>query len=344
MTSQPIIPLSQSQAPYFAGVDIGGTSIKIGIVDDHGRTLGFEAIQTCEADGGPKAIQRCAETIKSIGSKIGVSLGDIARIGMGSPGTLCLKQGMLIDPPNLPHWHNFKIKSELENVSQRPVAFINDANAASFGEFWIGAGSQHDSLALLTLGTGVGGGIILDGNMINGNNSFGGECGHLVIDCSPNARLCVWGGGRGHLEAYASASAVAARAEEGLRAGSTSSLTSILLNGKTITAKRVYEAACAGDEFSLKIIDETGFYLGAGIASLVHAVDPGLVVLGGAMDFGGKNSPVGQRFLAKIRDEFRQRTFTHVFDGTTIDFATLGSDAGYIGAAGTARKEHYAQL
>jgi glucokinase len=109
-----------------------------------------------------------------------------------------------------------------------PVSFINDANAASFGEFWVGTGAKVDSLILLTLGTGVGGGIIVDGHLINGVNSFGSECGHVIVDSRPDARLCVWGGGRGQLEAYASASAVARAAEEGVRAGAVSALTKLL--------------------------------------------------------------------------------------------------------------------
>jgi glucokinase len=245
---------------------------------------------------------------------------------------------MLIDPPNLPNWHHFAIRDAFRDAIAKPISFINDANAAAYGEFWVGTGAKHDSLALLTLGTGVGGGIIVEGKLINGVNSFGSECGHMIVDSRPDARLCVWGGGRGHLEAYASASAVAARAEEGLRRGAVSSLSRILMNGKAITAKRVYEAAQIGDEFSLKIIDETAMYLGIGVTSLVHATDPGLVVLGGAMSFGGSGSPIGARFLDGIRKEFRERTFEHVYNGTTIDFATLGGDAGYLGAAGTARQ------
>jgi glucokinase len=339
-TNQPIVSLEKSKAPYFAGVDIGGTNIKIGIVDDLGQTLGFESIETDEESGPQQAVERSAKTIRELCLKVGLAFENLVRVGLGSPGTMCLKRGMLLDPPNLPHWHFFAIRDAMESAIAKPVSFINDANAAAFGEFWIGSGTYHSSMALLTLGTGVGGGIITDGKLINGVNSFGSECGHVIVDSRPDARLCVWGGGRGHLEAYASASAVAARTEEALRAGAVSSLNQVLMNGKPITAKRVYEAAVAGDEFSLKIIDETAVFLGVGVTSIVHAVDPGMVVLGGAMDFGGAKSPIGQRFLNGIRAEFKERTFPHVYEGTTIDFATLGGDAGYIGAAGTARQDY----
>jgi glucokinase len=341
-TAQPIIPVNQSQAPYFAGVDIGGTNIKIGLVDNCGQTLAFDSIITNEHAGPQQAVERSAETIGALAAKAGLSLDSIVRVGLGAPGTMCLKRGMLLDPPNLPNWHYFALQAAFEAAIQKPVSFINDANAAAFGEFWVGKGAKHDSLALLTLGTGVGGGIIVEGKLINGVNSFGSECGHLIVDSRPDARLCVWGGGRGHLEAYASASAVAARAEEELRKGAVSSLSQILMHGKAITAKRVYEAALIGDAFSLKIIDETARYLGVGVTSIVHTTDPGLVVLGGAMNFGGSGSPIGERFLEGIRAEFKERTFSHVFEGTTITFATLGGDAGYLGAAGTARHDELA--
>ena len=343
-TNQPIVSLDKSQGPYFAGVDIGGTNIKIGLVDSCGQTLTYDSIATEEPLGPQQAVERCAATIVKLCQKIQLPSEELVRIGLGSPGTMCLKRGMLLDPPNLPNWHDFAIRDALQVSSGKPVSFINDANAAAYGEFWVGTGAKHDSLALLTLGTGVGGGIIIDGQLLNGVNSFGSECGHVVVDCRPDARLCVWGGGRGHLEAYASASAVASRAEEGLRCGAVSALSQLLLNGKAITAKRVYEAASIGDEFSLKIIDETAMYLGVGVASIVHAVDPGLVVFGGAMDFGGSTSSIGQRFLERVRAEFKERTFAHVYSGTTIGFATLGGDAGYLGAAGTAHKDHRAAL
>ena len=339
-TNQPIVSLEKSQGPYFAGVDIGGTNIKIGLVDNSGQTLGYDSIETNEQLGPQQAVERCAATIVKLCQQLQLPSAELVRIGLGSPGTLCLKRGMLLDPPNLPNWHYFAIRDALQVSTAKPVSFINDANAAAYGEFWVGTGAKHDSLALLTLGTGVGGGIIIDGHLLNGVNSFGSECGHVVVDCRPDARLCVWGGGRGHLEAYASASAVAVRAEEGLRRGAVSTLSQILMNGKAITAKRVYEAATSGDEFSLKIIDETAMYLGVGVASVVHAVDPGLVVFGGAMNFGGASSPIGQRFLERVRGEFKERTFAHVYSGTTIGFATLGGDAGYLGAAGTARKDY----
>ena len=182
-------------------------------------------------------------------------------------------------------------------------------------------------MILLTLGTGVGGGIIVDGELVNGVNSFGSECGHIIVDSSATAQLCVWGGGRGQLEAYASASGVVQRTRQRLTEGATSSLSG-LLGGENneLTAKRVYQAAVEGDELALEIVDDTARWLGIGVTTLVHTLDSGSVVLGGAMNFGGQDSPIGQRFLQGIIQEFKQRTFENVFEGTNIKFATLGAD------------------
>jgi glucokinase len=339
-TQQPIRPLSEAKLPLFLGIDVGGTSIKLGLVDDLGQTLAYTSIATHEPQGPAHAMHRTAEAARAMLGGIGVSLSQIARVGLGTPGSQDIPRGMLIEPPNHPHWHHFPIVDCLENALELPVSFANDANAAGWGEFWVGTGAKDSSMILLTLGTGVGGGIIIDNQLVVGRNSFGGECGHLIIDSRPDARLCVWGGGRGHLEAYASASAVSQRAKEALAAGAKSTLSS---NIESVTAKRVYEAAVEGDAFAFEIIDSTAYYLALGIATMVHMIDPGMVVLGGAMNFGGHASPVGRHFLEKVRTTFRERSFDYVASGTKIDFASLGGDAGYLGAAGISRAEYLLQ-
>ncbi len=334
---QKIYSPSECRRPFFIGVDVGGTNIKIGLVSDEGRTFGFQSIETEEPKGPADGMRRTVDAINFLLSERQLKLSDFARIGLGTPGSQNIQTGMLIQPPNHPHWWNFPIVDCLQSLSGLPVSFANDANAAAFGEFWIGTGEKFSSMALLTLGTGVGGGIISDSHLVVGANSFGAECGHIIVDSSPTARLCTWGGGKGHLEAYASASAVVAIAKERLQQGALSSLSQQPL----VTAKKIFEAALEGDAFSLQLIDDTAFYLGVGITSLVHTVDPGLVVLGGAMNFGGRESPVGQRFLKKIRSTFCELSFDYVESGTTIDFAILGGDAGFLGAAGIARQAYH---
>jgi glucokinase len=326
------IDASHAEYPCFWGIDVGGTSIKLGLVDLKGRTVFFDTVPTLETLGGQAAINRVAEVVRRVEQSLQLTHDQIPGIGLGSPGTMDLGKGILVDPPNLPNWKLFPIRKACEEALARPVTFLNDANAAAYGEFWLGAGRGQSNMILFTLGTGVGGGVIVDGGLINGVNSSGSELGHVIVDSREDAELCVWGGGRGHLEAYASASAVVARARKQLRALPKKS--SILLDDDQLSAKAIYLAAEEGDRFALDMIDDTAKWLGIGICSAVHVIDPGLVVLGGAMNFGGSRSESGRRFLAKVVEEFARRTFANVASGTKIQFAELGSDAGYLGAAG----------
>ncbi|MGV3484484.1 MAG: ROK family protein [Planctomycetaceae bacterium] len=337
--SPQLISLEMAQEPMFWGVDVGGTGIKIGLVDNVGKTLAYEKLPTREPEGPTAAMQRVAAVLLDFHDQLGIGEGSVAGIGLGAPGPMDLPKGMLVAPPQLPTWWGFGIRDSLSKLAGLPVAFVNDANAAAYGEFWLGSGEQATSMVLLTLGTGVGGGIIVEGELINGVNSFGSECGHILVDPSPHAQICAWGGGRGQLEAYASASGVVMRTRQRLMEGATSSLSGLLGGGDSeLTSLRIYHAAEAGDAMALEIIDETARWLGIGITTLVHTLDPGLIVLGGAMDFGGAGSKLGERFLQKIREEFKRRTFENVYQGTVIQFAKLGADAGYLGAAGYARK------
>jgi glucokinase len=327
----------ESGSSLFLGVDVGGTGIKMGVVDDAGQPLAMSRLDTLEDRGPEDALQRVCAAAQQLFEKNQLPWECLAAIGLGVPGTMDIPRGLILAPPNLPHWRNFPIRDRLAEIAGRPVAFANDANAAAYGEFWIGRGETCDSMIMLTLGTGVGGGVIVNGKCIDGSNSFGSECGHLLVDSREDARLCVWDGGQGQLEAYASASAVARRMHELLKAGEPSSLREGVADFESLTPLDLAVAADDGDELSLRIIAEAGRYLGIGIVTLVHVIDPGMVVLGGAMNFGGDEAPAGRYFLQAIKDEFRRRAFDVVRDTTEIAYASLGSDAGYIGAAGYAR-------
>ena len=336
--SQASISIESTRRPFFVGVDVGGTNTKIGVVDDDGRILGKTSISTHEERGPADAVARIAKAVEQLLREIGLSFDDVAAIGLGTPGSQDIPRGIIYEPPNMPHWRNYPIRDELALACKKPVAYANDANAAAYGEFWVGSGRQHPCMVMFTLGTGVGGGIVLHDHLVEGENSFGSELGHLVIDARPDARLCVWGGGLGQLEAYASASAVVVRAEEALAAGAQSSIHKRRQAENGLTAKMLFEEAEQGDQFSIDIILETARYLGVGVTTIVHALDPGLVVLGGAMTFGGHATQTGRAFLAAVRKEFLGRTF-HVVEKTVIDYASLGGDAGFIGAAGIARRK-----
>jgi glucokinase len=224
-----------------------------------------------------------------------------------------------------------------------PVALANDASAAAYGEFWIGSGRSFRSLILLTLGTGVGCGIIIGDLIIEGENGHGTECGHILIEPAEDARICSCGQ-TGHLESYASAMGVIGRARDAMAAGRVTSMSKRLAAGAELTPLLVAEEAEAGDPLATEIVMETARYLGLGIVSLLHTIDPSGVLIGGAMTFGGSPRELGRRFLERVREEVRRRAFPILAERTTIEFATLGADAGVIGAAGIARVEHFRKL
>jgi glucokinase len=337
--SQQSISAAEAVAPLFVGIDLGGNSIKIGVVDDLGRPLCALAVPTEIPRGPEEAAKRMGAGVGEAIRRAGLQPSAIARVGLGSPGTMDLAAGMLIGPVNLKGWENFPIRDRVACHCGLPVTFANDADAAAYGEFWVGAGRGFHSLVLFTLGTGIGCGIVLGENYVSGAHSHGAECGHIVIDFHENARLCGCGQ-RGHLEAYASALAVVARTREALAAGRKSSLAQRLAAGEELTPKLLAEQAEADDELSLEIILDTAAYLGVGVVNLLHTVDPSGVLLGGAMTFGGRESALGCRFLARVQEEIRRRAFPILAERTKIDFAALGGDAGFIGAAGLARLEH----
>lgn len=333
------IPASDSEPPLFAGIDLGGTNIKVGLVDNQGRSLAYVSVPSQIEEGPEAGAKRMGDAVRAVADQAGVDLSQIARVGLATPGTMDISNGMLLDPVNLPGWHNFPIRDRVADATGRPVTYANDAAAAAFGEYWIGSGQKYDSMILLTLGTGVGGGIIINDQSIDGETSHGAECGHIIIDCSAQARMCSCEQ-PGHLEAYASATAVVARTKELLEAGRGGRVADRVTAGDELTTLMLAEEAEQGDELANEIIQETARYLGVGIVTLLHTIDPGAVLLGGAMTFGRHDNEIGRQFIARVREEVRQRAFPVVVNHVTIDYASLGSDAGYIGAAGIARVAH----
>lgn len=340
--NQTFISLEQSKPPYFAGVDLGGTNVKVGVVDDEGRSLSRLSIPTEGEQGAERSTRRMGDAVKEAVARAGLQPSDVARVGFGCPGTIDIPAGKFIVPVNIPgeSWHHFPVRDRLAEHSGYEVSFLNDAAAAAYGEYWIGSGKEYTSLMLLTLGTGIGCGIIVHDLNIAGEHSHGAECGHIIIDYHESGRLCGCGK-RGHFEAYASATAMTKLAEEALENGRQTSVRGRLAAGEELTPKLLAEEAAKGDAFSLERVQEQAKFLAVGIVSLAHTVDPSAVLLGGAMTFGGKGSSLGEQFLAWIKEEINRRAFPIVAENLILDFATLGGDAGYIGAAGTARADFY---
>ncbi len=333
------IPRDQAKKPFFVGIDLGGTNIKLGVVDDLGRTLARDGIPTEVPKGPEDAAPRMGKAALLVAEKAAVDVADIGRVGLGSPGTMDIPAGKLLKPANLKGWDYFPLRDRVSHHCGLPVTFANDADAAAYGEFWVGSGRDFHSMVLFTLGTGIGSGIIIGDLCLGGQHSHGGECGHTIINFSPDARLCACGQ-RGHLEAYCSATAVVIRTREALDAGRASSLTEHLARGCNLTPILIAQQAEKGDQLSLDIVMETARYLGVGVTNIMHTIDPEGVLLGGAMTFGANATQLGRAFLAEVKAEVRRRAYAILAEKTVIDFATLGSDAGYIGAAGLARLEY----
>jgi glucokinase len=332
----------EASPPFFAGIDLGGTNIKVGVVDDLGQPLSWLSIPT-EIEKGPEdASQRMGNAVHRAIREAGLELNAIVRVGLGSPGGMDIPAGMLTTTINLTGWDNFPIRDRVGHHCGLPITFENDANAAAYGEYWVGSGRDFPSMVLLTLGTGIGCGIIIGDLVVQGAHSHGGEAGHVIIDPRDDARMCGCGA-RGHLEAYASALAVIKRTQDALDAGHSTSLSKQLAGGAELTPKLIAEEAERGDALSQKIIFDTAHYLGIGVVDVMHVVDPAVVLLGGAMTFGGAESELGRQFLNQVKDVVKRLARPVPARDTVIDFATLGGDAGFIGAAGVARLDYLKQ-
>ena len=334
--SRTTVPAAAARRPLHAGVDLGGTNIKAALVDDEGRLLAFHTEKTHPERGPEDAAARMGAAVQGLARQAGVAPGEITGVGLGSPGPLDLAAGTIVRAGNLVGWDNFPLRDRVAAHCGLPVTFANDANAAAYGEFWVGAGREFGSLILLTLGTGVGGGIIIGDLNVEGAHSHGSECGHMILDPAETARICPCGQA-GHLEAYCSAKSLVARAGEAIAAGGTGTLAAAVAAGEPLTPILVGREAEAGDPLATDLVMETARWLGIGIVSLLHAIDPEAVMIGGAMTFGGGSAPVGRSFLERIRAEVRRRTFPTLAEKTVIGYASLGGDAGAIGAAGLAR-------
>ncbi len=334
-----LVSVDDAAKPLFFGVDVGGTNIKLGLVDDQGRTVGYHSIPTDVEKGPDAAVERIAEGVDHVVRQAEAEPGDLARIGVATP-TADIKTGHITTPGNLPGWWHFPIRDRISELCGKPVRYSNDANAAAFGEYWSGAAAEYHSMVMLTLGTGVGGGIIVGDQLIEGANSLGGECGHILLDPSDDARVDSFGK-VGSLEAYCGAYSIVGRANDAVDAGEPSSLASIREAGREITPLDIAKATESGDKLARKVFADTAHYLGLAIVTFVHTIDPEALVIGGGVDFGGPGHPLGEEFLQLIRDAARPRLLAELRDNLLITFAELGGDAGYIGAAGLARLEHH---
>ena len=321
------------QSPLFVGLDVGGTTMKAAVVGEDGLPKSKPVVMNTDPERGQVAgLETMCETIRRAVTAAKITMDDVSAIGVATPGLMDIKAGLILDPPNLKPWKNVPVRDHVERAFGKPTAFQNDANAAAYGEFWVGAGKEASSMVLFTLGTGVGGGIIIGDLILEGRHSHGGELGHMRIESPVNGRICGCGH-RGCLEAYASATSVVKRAREEMAASRSPSKLKeyFTANDDVLTSKVVFDLAANGDALALKIVDDTAYYLALGANSIMATVDPEMIAFGGGM------VAAGESFLNKVREYTIRFGLPYPAKGVTIRYAQLGSDAGFIGAAGCAR-------
>ncbi|OIJ16082.1 glucokinase [Anaerobacillus arseniciselenatis] len=307
---------------WFVGVDIGGTTIKMAFIDTYGEIKQKWEIPTnCEHEGK----QITTDISKSIFGKLD-ELDEpkekLAGIGVGAPGFINMETGLIYRAVNI-GWTNFPLKDRLEVETGLPVVVDNDANLAALGEMWRGAGDGSKNLLAVTLGTGVGGGLIANGNILHGVNGMAGEIGHITSMATGGAHCNC--GKSGCLETIASATGIARLATEAVEKNNDSVLADVFDREGKLTAKDVFDAAKNDDRLALNVIDEMSFHLGIAIANLAIATNPEKIVLGGGV------SKAGELLLRYVRKHFEAYALPRVAEGAEITIATLGNDAGVIG-------------
>ncbi|MEX2180819.1 MAG: ROK family protein [Gemmatimonadaceae bacterium] len=313
------------------GVDLGGTNLVVGaLTADGSRQFGMQMVPTRADLGADAVVARIVEQIERViadtSAATGANRSDFLGVGIGSPGPLDRERGIVIITPNL-GWRNFPLRDRVQAAVRLPATLDNDANCATLGEWWLGAAKGARHVVGLTIGTGIGGGLILDGRLYHGASDVAGELGHSTIDSTGRRCKC---GNYGCLEAYASGPAIAERAREALAGGEPSAMPALVGGDLTrLTAATVYEAATAGDRLALEVVRETARLLGAGVANLVNIFNPEVVVLAGGV------TQAGDALFEPIRAEVRRRAFKPAVDACRIVPGTLQGNAGVIGAVAT---------
>jgi len=308
---------------FAIGVDLGGTNLRVAAVSESGTVLERVALSTHPQQGRNAVIQELCQAVRDLSGKIS---GEriLAGIGIGIPGIIYMESGLLRKSPNLPGWENFPVRSEIEARVGSTVILENDANAAALGEKWLGLGRDVSDLCMLTLGTGVGGGLVLDGKIWHGFLGMAGELGHIVV--AENSASCPCGG-QGCLETESSASAVVRKAEELLAAGKSPALEKVMEATGKVTSKMVYDVSAAGDEACQEILRSVGRYLGIALAGLINALNLPLYVIGGGA------AEAWNLFAPAMIEEVGRRSYIFREGKTRIEQSILKGDAGICGAA-----------
>ena len=307
--------------------DLGGTKFAFGVVAENGEVIGSDKIETLAKQGPEQAIQRVNLAAQALLKKLNIKPEDLIGIGIASPGPLDIAKGCVDGSPNLPGWTGYSIEKSLSTFFNLPARIDNDANAAALGEYKFGAGKNKKNMVYITVSTGIGGGVIVDGRLMRGANGNAAELGHLTLNIAGPACPC---GANGCLEMYASGTAIARRTREAIQAGAQSQILNLAGSIDEITTHHILTALEKNDVLAQKIWNETTEYLGRGLAVVINSFNPELIVVGGGV------TAAGDLLFKPVREKALRYAFPRLAAVCSIVPAGLGSNVGVVGAAACA--------
>jgi glucokinase len=307
--------------------DLGGTKFAFGVVAENGDILGSDKIETLAKQGPEQAIQRVNLAAQALLKKLNIKPEELIGIGIASPGPLDIAKGCVDGSPNLPGWTGYSIVKGLSGFFNLPARIDNDANAAALGEYKFGAGKNKKNMVYITVSTGIGGGVIVDGRLMRGANGNAAELGHLTLNIAGPACPC---GANGCLEMYASGTAIARRTREAIQAGAHSQILNLAGSVEEITTHHILTALEKDDALAQKIWNETTEYLGRGLAVVINSFNPEVIVVGGGV------TAAGDLLFKPVREKALRYAFPRLAAVCSIVPAGLGSNVGVVGAAACA--------
>jgi glucokinase len=325
---------------FIVGIDLGGTNIAAGAMPTDGtREIAMRMAPTRADEGAAAVVERIARMVEEVMAhsiaETGAERSDFLGVGIGSPGPLDRVRGVVIVTPNL-GWRDFPLRDEVSSRVNLPASLDNDANCATLGEWWCGAAKGGRNVVGLTIGTGIGGGLILDGKLYHGASDAAGEIGHTTIDSTGRRCKC---GNYGCLEAYASGPAIANRAREAMEVDGSSILTELVDGDMSrVTAQTVFEAAKRGDAIALEVVRDTAHFLGVGLSTLINVFNPDTVVIAGGV------TQAGDLLFDPLRAEIRRRAFKPAVEACRVVPGALPLSAGVVGAVATFKAQMLGDL
>lgn len=311
---------------YVVGIDVGGTKIAACLMDEEGKMPGRATFPTLASEGPKAVIGRIKQSFFEVLKQGQIEQNQVAALGIGMPGPLDTKKGIVKNTPNLPGWIDIPLLQILKSEINLPMVLENDANAAALGENLYGAGKGIDNFVYITISTGIGGGVVLNGRLFKGQDGNAAEIGHMTINFDGPRCGC---GNKGCWEAYASGTALARFAREKIAAGEATKIKE-LAGEENIKAEHVFAAAKKGDKFALELIEKEGFYLGVGLANVVNAYNPKRIAIGGGL------THEWNMFYDRMMQVMRERALGASIEGLEVVKAALSKDVGVIGAAAVA--------